>query len=100
LKKCHHKVCLVLSSEVLAGTPNYIAPEILRRGKISFKIDVFALGSILYYMLSGLLPFNDYSLMEIFNRTLDGEYQFPEKKFEKVSTEAKDLIDKLLENDP
>ena len=51
-------------------------------------------------MLSGLLPFNDYSLMEIFNRTLDGEYQFPEKKFEKVSTEAKDLIDRLLENDP
>jgi len=48
--------------EALAGTPNYIAPEILRRGKIGFKIDVFALGSILYYMLSGALPFNDYTL--------------------------------------
>lgn len=72
----------------------------MKREKITFKIDIFALGAILYYMLSGSLPFNSFTLTEIFNKTLDSDYEYPEKLFEKVSPEAKDLIDKLLENDP
>lgn len=40
----------VLILELLAGTPNYIAPEILRRDSFSEKIDNFAIGSIMYFM--------------------------------------------------
>jgi hypothetical protein len=29
--------------------------------------------------LSGSLPFNDYNLTEIFNRTLDGSYNYSDK---------------------
>jgi serine/threonine protein kinase len=36
--------------ELWSGTPNYIAPEILREDPFNEKIDNFALGSILYYM--------------------------------------------------
>lgn len=36
--------------ELLTGTPNYIAPEILKEEGISYKIDNFAIGSILYFM--------------------------------------------------
>jgi serine/threonine protein kinase len=36
--------------ELLAGTPNYIAPEILEMEGISLKIDNFAIGSVLYFM--------------------------------------------------
>lgn len=45
-------------NEGLCGTPNYIAPEVLMYKKITFKVDNFALGSILYFMLSGYLPFD------------------------------------------
>ena len=41
----------------IIGTVNYIAPEILMGDKPSFKIDNFAIGSILYFLLSGTLPF-------------------------------------------
>lgn len=35
--------------ELFAGTPNYIAPEILKGDPISEKIDNFAIGSIMYF---------------------------------------------------
>jgi serine/threonine protein kinase len=37
-------------SDLLAGTPNYIAPEILKEEDFDFKIDNFAIGVMLYFM--------------------------------------------------
>lgn len=34
----------------MVGTPNYIAPEVLREEPFDFKIDNFAIGVILYFM--------------------------------------------------
>lgn len=36
--------------EILAGTPSYIAPEILRSEVITEKIDNFAIGAIIYFV--------------------------------------------------
>jgi eukaryotic-like serine/threonine-protein kinase len=41
----------------MAGTPNYIAPEIILSNKTSCKSDIFSIGSILYFLLSGKLAF-------------------------------------------
>lgn len=41
----------------MAGTPNYIAPEIILNNKTSYKSDTFSIGSILYFLLSGRLAF-------------------------------------------
>lgn len=72
----------------------------LREEKISFKIDTFALGAILYFMLSGTLPFNDYNITEILKRTMSGDYNYKEKRWQAISSPAKDLIDSLLKNKP
>lgn len=37
-------------SELLSGTPNYIAPEVLKEEKVGLKIDNFALGVVIYFM--------------------------------------------------
>jgi serine/threonine protein kinase len=34
----------------MAGTPNYIAPEVLKEEPFDFKIDNFAIGVILFFM--------------------------------------------------
>lgn len=44
----------LLYLDLLAGTPNYIAPEVLREEVFGFKIDNFAIGVILYFMYQGL----------------------------------------------
>jgi CheY-like chemotaxis protein len=41
----------------LLGTPAYMAPERFRRGHYGPKSDVYSVGTVLYEMLSGRLPF-------------------------------------------
>lgn len=39
--------------ESIYGTPGYVAPDVLRGGKYSFKSDIFSVGSIIYQIITG-----------------------------------------------
>lgn len=74
------------------GTLNYVAPEVLEYKEITFKVDNFALGVILYYMLSGFLPFDSDFPNEITQNTLDGNYNMDDEFWRCVSEDAKQLV--------
>jgi hypothetical protein len=84
------------------GTLSFVAPEVLIRQPYNTQIDIWSMGVILYYMLSGLLPFDDESDNEeiIAKRTVFVELQFPPKNFSERSKEVLDLITKCLIKDP
>lgn len=89
--------------ELLAGTPNYIAPEVLLKEDFSEKIDNFAIGSILYFSytlslsrLSGNAPFNSHETTEVLEKTMEGAYVLNDKRWKQISGLAKDLVQKLL----
>lgn len=46
------------TSGMVLGTPLYMAPEQAVAGEIDHRVDLFALGLIVYEMLSGALPFD------------------------------------------
>jgi serine/threonine-protein kinase len=53
-------------SGFVIGTPQYMAPETARaKGEIDHRIDIYALGVIFYEMLTGKLPFDAATPMEM-----------------------------------
>lgn len=43
--------------KTIAGTPYYMAPEIMNGDNYNSKVDIWSLGVILYVFMSGYLPF-------------------------------------------
>lgn len=79
------------------GSPEYMAPEMLKQEGHNYTIDFYCLGALLYELITGLPPFYSRDTNKIFKSVLNEELNFPDKL---VSSEAKDLIRKLLAKDP
>lgn len=80
------------------GTAYYIAPEVLKR-KYNEKCDLWSCGVILYILLCGSPPFSGKTDDEIFKNISKGSYTFKGNVWNDISTQAKDLISKLLVKD-
>ncbi|KAA8494536.1 Myosin light chain kinase A [Porphyridium purpureum] len=82
------------------GTPFFLAPEIVAGHQYDTKIDMWAMGVSLYYLLSGKFPFVGKTKELAFHEAMNRELEFPVKYFATVSEDAKDLIAGLLRKDP
>lgn len=85
------------------GTECYLAPEVLMRQPYNgYKVDVFALGVILFIMLTGRRPFrsarrNDWCYQYMVKGDMEGFWKHAMKGIELVlSGEAVDLIGRML----
>jgi eukaryotic-like serine/threonine-protein kinase len=63
----------VTAPGMVLGTMAYMAPEQLRGGEVDYRVDLFALGVVLYEMLNGQLPFRGRTLPEVFDGILNRE---------------------------
>lgn len=84
------------------GTLAFVAPEVLLRIPYDTQIDIWSLGIIIYYMLSGKLPFDcdNCTEEEMAKMTVYNEVKFNNEEWSKVSKEGLDLIRKCLNKDP
>ena len=80
----------------LVGTPDYIAPEILRNQPHSFTVDYWSLGVMIYEFVTGVPPFHGETQADVERNILLGEISFTEE----MSDEFVDLIRKLLNANP
>ncbi|KAL3724832.1 hypothetical protein ACJRO7_029922 [Eucalyptus globulus] len=81
------------------GTPDYLAPEILLGTGHGTTADWWSVGVILFELIIGIPPFNAEHPQTIFDNILNCNIPWPRVP-EEMSSEAKDLIDRLLTEDP
>ena len=85
------------------GTLAYISPEMYTHNPYSYKVDVWSIGILLYWLASGgILPFDDDKNDEhiMGKKVVFMHQEYPEKYFGDKSKSLFNLIDKTLEKNP
>ena len=84
----------------VAGTIGYMAPERLRGEAGDRRADLFALGVVLYEMLTGRRPFEADSVVGTIDRILTGRVERLSGADHAVPQQVSDLIDRCLTKAP
>ena len=84
------------------GTLPYAAPEFLESKPIDKSVDIWSIGIITYYLLTGILPFDDingdYKVIE--DKIINSNVIYPEKYWNSISLDAKNFVMSILKKNP
>lgn len=83
---------LGVKRKTLCGTIDYLSPELITSREYDDKVDVWALGVLMFELVANAPPFEEDSKELTYKRIVKGDLRFPET----VSSDARDLITRLL----
>jgi serine/threonine-protein kinase len=93
---------LMTGVHTTTGTPAFMAPEIiLADGEVDQRADVYALGCVAYYLLTGQLVFEADTPMKMFVQHVQSTPTPPSQRTEmRIPPEVEELVLACLEKDP
>jgi serine/threonine-protein kinase len=82
------------------GTPEYMAPEQVEKGRIDERTDIYGLGAILYELLTGSVPFQDANVWKSASQRTTGDPIAPRVLNPALSTQAEEIVLHALQRMP
>ena len=88
---------------VRCGTPGFVAPEVInvnknnKSVKFSPKCDVFSVGIIFYFMLTGIIPYDGDSFKDVLRNNKNAVIDYNIEEMESVGQIEKDLLKQMPE---
>ena len=86
--------------QTMCGTPIYMAPEVIDNLGYSQQCDVWSIGIIMFYTISGNFPFVANDEEALYDAILAADVQFTNNPWSNISSSAKGLISQMLKKDP
>jgi hypothetical protein len=86
----------IARTQSFCGSIGYLAPEMLRKEGHNQTVGYYLLGVLLYEMLVGKLPFYDFDVAIMLSKIVRTPVKVPSS----VSTQATQLLTRLLDKDP
>ena len=90
----------ITETGAIVGSPMYMAPEQLQDAKLTPATDIYALGVVIYEMITGRLPFEGDSAMSVLARRLQERPTPPSRFVENLDPRWERAILKCLDPDP
>jgi len=84
---------------LIVGTPSYMSPEQAHGDPLGPQSDLYALGILLYEMLTGIKPFYGANNTEILARVVRSKYTPPHRINPEINLRLRRIIKKLLKKD-
>lgn len=90
---------MTLTGTIL-GSPAHMAPELLEGKELDLRSDLFSIGTILYWLSTGQLPFAGKNPHQVIKRIVQGDFTNPQQLNPATGGEFSRIIRRALQNDP
>jgi len=87
-------------TDTVPGTPQFLAPELLRGEMPSQRTDVYAMGVLLYEMFTGRVPFDDNDTARLVRRVIAEAAPRIETLRPDLPPELRDILERAIAKDP
>ncbi len=84
----------------LLGSPGYMAPEYIEAKPTDHRVDIFAMGVLLYRCLTGKNPFDGESPASVLLKITKGDYKSPNEENGQIHPRLAELITTCLSTNP